>query len=100
MTALLLFTAGIAIVSVNVYLSWIRVPLIERLRRGAVVRWISGIPLIGSVALWLSAWLLPPDSRLVPIALGASLFDTGGPHWFIATLAWRALQGKRSADRS
>ena len=98
--AQLLFVLGLVIVGVNVYVSWIRSPLIKKLRPDAAVRWVSGIPLIGSAALWLSAWLLPDDSRLVPIALGVSLFDSGGPHWFIATLAWHALQRKRSVDGS
>ena len=97
MIPVILFIVGIAITCVNFYLSWIRVPLINKRQPGAAARSISGVPLIGSAALWLSAWMLPAGSRMIPVALGASLFDTGGLHWFVATMVWRSLS--RATDR-
>jgi hypothetical protein len=61
-TAVGLLVTGLWITAINFYLSWIRFPLLRTVRRTEAVRRISGIPLIGSAALWLSAVLLPAGS--------------------------------------
>lgn len=94
-TAAGLFMAGLLITAINVYLSWIRMPLLRRVRNTDAVSWVSGIPVIGSAALWLSAALLPAGHGFTPVALGASLLDTGGIHWFVGNAVWWFLRTRR-----
>ena len=85
-----LFGFGAFVTVTNFSLSWVR-PVVHRLLGGTreTYRWISGIPLIGSLSLWLSIPLLPEP--VAWIAAGLSFFDTGGIHWFIATM-WLTRQ--------
>jgi len=57
--ALALFVVGVLITVLNVYLSCIRVPLLRRLSPNNIRRWVSGIPFVGSGALWVSAKVFP-----------------------------------------
>ena len=88
-----LIVGGALVTVLNVYLSWIRVPLQRRIAPGRKARWVSGIPIVGSGALWLSAMLLPISDWRVPVALALSVFDTGGLHWFAGSLMWQRLRG-------
>jgi len=91
--ALALFVVGTLITLLNVYLSFIRVPMLRRVSPNQIPRWVSGIPFVGSGALWVSAMLFPSGDWGVPAALAVSLFDTGGVHWFAVSQAWRRLHG-------
>ena len=67
---------------VNAYLSWIR-PLIFRLRTGSCegLRFVSGIPMVGSVLVTLGV-ASAPGSRLVAVSTLLLLaLDTGGAPW-------------------
>jgi len=88
-----LFAIGTLVTLCNFYLSWLR-PLVHLLVGGTreTYKWVSGIPLFGSVLLWISVPLLPSD-LLRWIAAILSLFDTGGIHWFIATMIWTGQLG-------
>jgi hypothetical protein len=85
---------GGIIAVLNFYLSFIRVPLLLRLKREA--RWVSGFPLIGSIllvpvagyfAVMWSPWLFA--SAMLLLAL-----DTGGALWLIR-LWIRERRGRR-----
>jgi hypothetical protein len=86
-----LFALGTFISGLNFFLSFLRYPL-HRYRGGTRenYHWISGFPAIGSLLLWISAYLLAGIPALMWIALAISLFDTGGLHWFAAAMlyAW------------
>ncbi|MEK6702304.1 MAG: hypothetical protein AABZ53_08575 [Planctomycetota bacterium] len=91
----ILFAFGAFVTLTNVYLSFIRYPI--HLARGGTretYRWVSGVPIVGSLFLWISMGLLA-STGLKWLAGILSIFDTGGIHWFIGTMwwtgAWREL---------
>ena len=90
---LILLALGAFITLTNVYLSFVRYPV--HLALGGTrktYRWVSGIPLIGSLCLWLSIPLLS-SVGLRWFAAALSLLDTGGIHWFIGTMWWTGQFG-------
>jgi hypothetical protein len=90
---LILFALGALVTVMNVYLSFIRYPV--HLALGGTretFRWVSGIPLIGSVFLWLSFPLLS-SVGLRWFAAALSVFDTGGIHWFVGMMWWTGQLG-------
>lgn len=78
----LVLGGGIAII--NAYLSFVR-PAVYRLRHGETesYRFISGVPIIGSVILMFSP--LPLCASLWPsfVAMVLLALDTAGPMWFV-----------------
>ncbi len=64
-------------------------------------QYVSGLPLAGSTCLWIGAGFLLWGGRdgWAWLAAGASLFDTGGIHWFLTSL-WlnRDRTGSSSHD--
>lgn len=90
---LVLFGVGAIIAIFNFYLSFLRYPVHRLL--GApreTYRWSSGIPLFGSLFLWLSLPLLHPRWGLIWSAIGISLLDTAGLHWFVGVMVWHGLR--------
>ncbi len=90
----ILFALGALLTLSNVYLSFLHYPI--HLVRGGTrdtYRWVSGIPLFGSLLLWISIGLLP-STGLQWVAGILSIFDTGGIHWLIGTLWWTGELGK------
>ena len=94
--------AGGAICLLNFFLGWVRYPL-HRARGGRKedYRWVSGFPLVGSIAV-LAGWFfwLRHEASL---ALDAAawllvIFDTGGIHWLAASLAFRRLRDGKSGE--
>lgn len=99
--ALPLLALGTLIVAVNVYTSFLRYPL-HRLRGGTRddFRFVSGVPLVGSLLLCLAAACLGPWPALAWTALALCLLDTSGPHFLAAFLLYTLLfrrQPKRGA---
>jgi predicted membrane channel-forming protein YqfA (hemolysin III family) len=90
--AFVLFGLGTLITFLNFYLSFVRYPL-YRLRGGATdeYKWVSGAPLVGSLLLWVSAAVLRQYPGFAWAAIVISLFDTGGFHWFIASILWHSF---------
>ena len=89
----IIFAVGAFITLANVYLSFIRYSV--HLALGGTretYRWFSGIPLIGSLFLWLSIPLLS-SVGLRWSAAALSVLDTGGIHWFVATMWWTGQLG-------
>jgi hypothetical protein len=70
----------------NFWLNFVRVPLARM--RGNEVRWVSGVPLFGSLLLaWFAAWhWSEPGWFWVSVAVAA--LDTGGIHWFLGMILW------------
>jgi hypothetical protein len=95
LVAIILLFIGTLIASVNFSLSFIR-PLL--LRRTQNRKSVSGLPLLGSLFLWTAAWLLYPSSVWAYWALGISLIDTGGPHWFLGNVLYHSYIRKRSRE--
>ena len=78
---------GVAVSLLNFYLSFLRYPLYRALGRSHEgYRHVSGLPLIGSLAVWIGA----PFIRAYPIpmwiALALSLLDMAGMHVFLIVL--------------
>jgi hypothetical protein len=90
---------GGAIAALNFYLSFVRVPMLRRLRRPAEPEFVSGVPLVGSLLLLL-AWGVGLDSTGARVAACVLfLIDTGGPHWFLFTLATRGRSSTNGTRR-
>lgn len=94
--ASVLASLGAWITGINFYLSFIRYPMHRLMQRDKPYKWISGFPFVGSLFLWLAAvlfWWL--DFRHWAFgAVAFSLLDTGGPIWFLITIASEAIKGK------
>jgi hypothetical protein len=89
MTAIgiVLLALGTLITSVNCYLSFLRYP-VHLLRGGTQenYRWVSGLPVFGSLLLWISVPFLSALPGLMCFALLFSLLDTVGLHWFVVAV--------------
>lgn len=86
--ALILFGIGGLLTLWNFYVSFIRYP--AHLLFGGTretYQWVSGVPLFGSLLLWISIPMLSSVS-LQWFAAILSVFDTAGFHWFVGTMWW------------
>jgi hypothetical protein len=81
---------GALVTALNFYLSFVRVPLYRLQHDGATPRYISGLPLVGSLALWIAAALCGASGAWgwAGALAAASLLDTGGLHWFALMALW------------
>lgn len=96
---IVLVALGAFLTLANVYFSFLRYPI--HLARGGTVetyRWVSGIPIFGSLFLWISIGLLP-STGLKWTAGILSIFDTGGIHWFIGIMWCTGQLGDLFCDR-
>jgi hypothetical protein len=75
--SLLGFSLSVALV--NFYLSFLRHPLHRLLKREA--RYVSGLPLVGTLMLPGAVFLLNGCNRLWAIILAQLILDTGGLLW-------------------
>ena len=92
---------GALIALLNFYLSFIRYSLHHLSRKGQPYKFVSGIPFVGSILLWVAAAAFSSDGygRCAAAALTISLFDTGGVHWLIVGLSiHRVLELLRRGD--
>jgi len=93
---------GVALVGafvslLNFHLSFTR-PFAHRyLHPAEPYKFVSGFPVVGSLLLWLSSLLFwwSGHPQWCFIALAVSALDTGGLHWFVATMCIQALRSKR-----
>jgi hypothetical protein len=93
-----LLIVGGLICLLNLYLSALRYPMHRMLGRDRQsYRWVSGVPLIGSLAVvcgW-TFWARHQDSRMLDVAAWSlALLDTGGIHWFAAIMGYRWLSDR------
>lgn len=93
-----LLIVGGTICLLNVYLSFLRYPLHRALgRKRESYRWVSGIPILGSMTLVLAwtFWTRHQESLAIDVAVASlALLDTGGIHWFVGTMAYERLQNR------
>jgi hypothetical protein len=73
----------------NGYLSWVR-PLCYRRKHGSIegYRFVSGIPLAGTIFATLAVISAPTHAPVVALAIVTQLIDTGGLLWFVIAI-WR-----------
>ncbi len=88
--AFILVGLGTLITALNFYLSFVRYPLHRLFHKDKSYKFASGLPLIGSILLWVGAYIFLSSGTLnyAAFALGVSLFDTGGIHWFFISSAY------------
>ena len=75
---------GALITAINFYLTCVRYPLHQLLKGDQPLKWVSGLPVVGSLFLWIAAavlWNLGQRQWAIG-ALFVSLLDTGGLLWF------------------
>lgn len=92
--SLALLVLGGLICLLNFYLSFLRYPIL--CARGVSrdeYRHVSCIPLFGSLAV-LIALSLGLDGALRMAAWTLFVLDTGGPHWFVASLVFQSLRAR------
>jgi hypothetical protein len=83
------FATGCIFALLNFYLSWLR-PLLHRLRSdGTELHHISGVPLLGNVAV-LGLLFAPPSVALSTAALLQIVLDTGGLQHFVRAV-WKEM---------
>jgi len=87
-----LLAVGGFVCALNVYLSYIRYLLFRLAGRRAEYRFISGVPIVGSLAVivTLVCFQFPGWALIVGIVLAA--LDTGGLHWFAGSMVWHAMK--------
>ncbi len=90
-----LFVLGALATATNFYLSFLRYP-VHRLTGGnrEDYHWVSGIPLFGSLFLWISAVCLRDFPAFSWAAIVLSAFDTAGLHWFAGVMLNMYLKGR------
>ena len=91
--AFILVGLGTLIATLNFYLSFARYPSHRLFSKEQSYKFASGIPLIGSILLWLGALIFVSAGAMkyAIVALIVSLFDTGGAHWFFLSFAYHWL---------
>ena len=96
----ILFGLGSFFCVLNFYLSFLRYP-IYRLSGGdkKEYKWVSGAPLLGSLFVGFS--LLPHYETKWMLILGLALIliDTGGPHWFLASMVYYEVFRKKRISK-
>jgi hypothetical protein len=91
-----LFGLGAFLTIANFYFSLLRYPV--HVWRGGTrenYRWESGIPVFGSLFLWVSAFCLTTQPIFMWLAIGLSLFDTAGLHWFLGVMLYQCFKEDR-----
>ena len=97
----LLLACGGCVRVLNAYLSWLRY-LLYRLRGGIPeeYRWVSGVPLIGSlfvILFWASRFGNQESVAIDVLAWSLVAIDSGGIHWFLISIAYHALSRRGKA---
>jgi hypothetical protein len=96
---LLILDLGSFVCVANLYLSFIRYPLFCLTRRRENFRWVSGLPIVGSLLVASSLVLLRLPRGAFVSAIVLAALDTGGIHWFIGSVAWQLCK-ERAARKS
>jgi hypothetical protein len=84
----ILLALGTLTTLLNIYFGYIRYTIHRaRGRSDESLQYVSGIPIFGSLFLWISIPLVP-SVGLRWFAAILSIFDTVGIHWFIGMMLW------------
>ena len=87
---------GLAVVSLNFYLGYLRYPLyLASGHPKESYKFISGLPLLGSLAVWIGAPFLRSYPWVIWPSLAVSLLDTLGPHVLLVVLAIMVIKSIR-----
>jgi hypothetical protein len=82
-----LFGLGGWLCCLNFYLSFLRYPVHRIMGKTKEdYRWISGIPLFGSLFVAVSLFQFWRSPWLLALAVVLIVIDTGGLHWFLGTV--------------
>ena len=94
--AYILFGVGGFFCVLNFYLSFLRYP-IYRLSGGdkKEYKWTSGAPILGSLFVGIGLLSLYGTKWILILGLTLILIDTGGLHWFLATMFYYAIFRKK-----
>ncbi len=94
--AYILFSLGGFFCILNFYLSFLRYPL-YRLSGGdkKEYKWVSGAPLLGSLFVGFSLLSHYDTKWMLILGLILIFIDTGGIHWFLATMFYYAIFRKK-----
>ena len=84
-----LLALGGFVCALNFYLSFLRYPLYRL--DGLPFRWVSGLPLVGSLFVVLGLCWLPLPTWVFWLAVVLAGLDTGGLHWFVGSQLWHWL---------
>ena len=96
MLAWLALLGGGLVCALNFYLSFCR-HVLHRLRGGSrgSYRWMSGLPLVGSLLVALSIVRFYDAPWILTVALVLIAIDTGGIHWFAGSLIYHTYLRKK-----
>ena len=99
--AYMLFGLGGFFCLLNFYLSFLRYP-IYRLLGGTKkeYKWVSGAPLLGSLFVGIGLISHYEIKWMLILGLALILIDTGGPHWFLATMFYYAVFRKKRISKN
>jgi len=90
----LLFVGGFVCL-LNFYLSFVRYPIFWLRGHQDQYKFISGFPLVGSLAVAMSLFWLYDIVWIFAMAIVFILLDTGGIHWFAGVVLYEWLFGKK-----
>lgn len=86
---LIICAVGALATAVNLYVGPIRyLHFVWSGRPRSEWHYVSGIPVFGSLFLWVGCLFLTAEPGLMWTAIAVSLFDYGGLHWLIGTMIY------------
>lgn len=92
--AFTLLGLGALIAGLNFYLSFVKYPLHRLFHQDQPFKFVSGLPLIGSILLWIGAYIFlsAGAAKYAALALIVSLFDPGGIQWFLIMMGYQWIK--------
>ena len=88
-----LFAIGGYLCLINFYLSFLRYPIyLWRGHPKESYRFISGIPVFGSLIVYLLLRHMDMPSAMHYVAMGLIAMDTGGLHWAIGNILYHSFK--------
>ena len=96
--SLSIYVLGCLFCLVNIYTSWLRYPIHKYVfkKPDDEFKFVSGIPLLGSVFIVLALFLYSGNAILFWLGVVLALLDTGGIHWFIGTIIYASVTDKNT----
>jgi hypothetical protein len=94
--AFILIGLGLLATGFNLYVSVVRFAVHRLLHRDKPYKWVSGIPIFGSLFLWIASvllWCLGLRHWATGV-LVVSFSDTGGLLWCWYSMAWAYFRDK------
>ncbi len=91
----IIFCLGGFICCLNFYLSFLHYPLYKILKKTEKYKWVSGLPLVGSLFVAISLFLLYQIKWILILGIILISIDTGGIHWFLGTVLYHELLKKK-----